>query len=534
MRIQNLCDVPSLKFVAGQLEKENVRLHERVFSLEIEIARLKGLDSDSVQQRIAQLEEIVKKQNAALFDRSTERRVGDAPNTGAGTLPTGTGKKPQTGHGPHEQLGLRILDRIRELPEDQRTCEACGGHLELMKGQFEESDEVTVIEREPIVIRHKRCKYRCSCNGNVKTAPPPPKLIPGGRYDIAFTVAVAVDKYLFHLPLERQVRMFRQQGLDVDSQTLWDQIWALACRLRPTYQAIRQELLKEYVLHADETPWYLLDKKRSGGKSKWYLWEIVGPTLAYYEIHDSRGLDAAAHLLTGYEGTLMTDGYEVYADLAKQLKQGRLDAPDAPGSYRVVRCMAHARREFVDIESSFPIECKEILDLFRELYAVEREVPKDLPEDEALALRARLRDEKSRPIVERMKTWLDETLAKNLPRSGIAGAINYMKNAWAALTAFLDDPRLPIDNNHGERSVRGPVVGRKNFYGSKSRRGTEAAAILYTMVESAKLSGVDPKAYIAEVARRAIEDPEAVLLPADFKLFLQAKAAAAAGPDPEG
>jgi transposase len=522
-RIQDINDIDTLKFAAIQLGKENVRLNERNYALEVEISQLKGLDAKSIQQRIAQLEAIVAKQNRALYGSSSEQRHGPADGAGDGDK---TSNAPRTGHGPRVQLKLRVTEQVEELPEDQRICMECGGELEPMGDQFEESEEITIIEREPIMVRIKRRKSRCSCNGCVKTAPAPPKLIPGGRYSIAFSVTVAVDKYLFHIPLERQVRMFRQIGLEVDSQTLWDQIWALIRLVRPTYEAIRLEIFREPVIHADETPWFLLDGRRNGGKKKWYLWEVVGHDLAYYEIHDSRGIDDAAHLLTGYEGTVMADGYEIYQDLATRLKQGRLDDPEAPGPFRVVNCMAHARREFVDCEPNFRVECKEILELIGELYAVERKVPKELPEDAALAVRGRLRDKESRPIVERIRTWLDNTPA--LPRSGLGKALQYMKNHWSGLTAFLDDPRQAIDNNHGERSMRGPVVGRKNFYGSKSRRGTEAAAVLYTIAESAKLSGVDPKAYLAAIVRRAIEEPGAVLLPADFRRLEEEKAAAAA------
>jgi transposase len=523
-RIRDINDVDTLKFAAIQLEKENSRLNERNFALEVEISRLKGLDAESIQQRIAQLEAIVAKQNRTLFGTSSEQRPADS----AGDPKENPGSGPQTGHGPREQLGLRVKEEVLDLPEDQRVCKECGGELKPMGDQVEESEEITLIEREPIKVQIKRRKYRCSCNGCVMTAPAPAKLIVGGRCSIAFSVAVAVDKYLFHIPLERQVRMIRQIGLEVDSQTLWDQVWALIRLVRPTYEAIRIEIFREHVIHADETPWFLLDGRRNGGKKKWYLWEVVGHDLAYYEIHDSRGLDAAAHLLTGYDGIVMTDGYEIYRDLAVRLKQGRLDDPDAPGTFQVVNCMAHARRNFVDCESNFPVDCKQILDLIGELYEVERKVPKDLPEAEALALRGRMRDEESRPIVERIRTWLDTTPA--LPRSGLGQAIQYMKSYWSGLTAFLGDPRLPIDNNHGERSMRGPVVGRKNFYGSKSRRGTEAAAVLYTLAESAKLSGVDPKAYISAVVHRALEEPGAVLLPAEFKRASHAQEAGEATP----
>ena len=521
MRIEDIEDASVLKSVAIHLNRENARLHGQMMALEARLSLLEGVDPDKAQLRIAHLEELLRKREQALFGASTEQR------TSPGGSGTSGAKKDRKGHGPTEQLGLPIEEKVRVLPVEDRKCDACGGELSEWVGEFEESEEITIIEREPIIVRNKRQKYRCKCNGCVKTAPPPPKLIEGGRYSIEFAVEVAADKYLFHAPLERQARKFIGEGLIVLSQTLWDQVRALSQAALPTYQAIRNEIIQEEVIHADETPWHLLDKRRSGGK-KWYVWEIVSQSLAYFEIHDSRSQEAAAHLLAGFQGTVMADGYTVYQDLARTLLQGRLDAPDATGGFEVANCWAHGRRGFVECEVNFPTECKQILDLIAELYMVEREVPFGLDDAEILAARASLRAEKSAAIIDRIKKWCGATPA--LPQSGLGKAIAYLTNQWVGLTRFLQNPRIALDNNLGERTLRGSVLGRKNFYGSKSRRGTETAAIMYTLFESAKLSGVNPKAYVAELVRRAIENPGAVLLPEDFKR-LCAESAAPVGPD---
>ncbi len=521
MRIEDIEDASVLKAVAIHLNRENSRLNVQIMALESRLFLLEGVDPDKAQLRIAHLEELLRKREQALFGASTEQR----------SSPAGPGapdaKKDRKGHGPTEQLGLRIEEKVHVLPVEDRTCGACGGQLSEWVGEFEESEEITIIEREPIIVRNKRQKFRCTCNGCVKTAPPPPKLIEGGRYSIDFAVEVTADKFLFHSPLERQARKFIGEGLLVSSQTLWDQIWALSQVALPTYQAIRNVIIKNDVIHADETTWHLLDKQRSGGK-KWYVWEVVSQSLAYFEIHDSRSQEAAAKLLKGFQGTVMADGYTVYQDLARTLRQGRLDDPDAPGPFQVANCWAHARRGFIECEVNFPTECKQILDLIAELYMVEREVPFGLDDADILAARARLRAEKSAAIINRIKKWCDTTPA--LPQSGLGKAIAYLTNQWVGLTRFLENPRVALDNNLGERTLRGSVLGRKNFYGSKSRRGTEAAAIMYTLFESAKLSGVNPKAYVAELARRAIESPGTVLLPDDFKRFC-AESAVPIGPD---
>jgi transposase len=199
----------------------------------------------------------------------------------------------------------------------------------------------------------------------------------------------------------------------------------------------------------------------------------------------------------------MVDGYGAYQALRKQ-----------GGKFRLAHCWAHVRRKFDEAEAFFPAECRTILDLIGELYAVEKLCPTGPPGDE---LRRKLRSERSREILARIQRWALETRA--LPESGLGKAIAYMMGLWSGLTVFVDDPRVPLDNNATERGMRGLVVGRKNHYGSKSRRGTEVAALYYTIFETAKLAGIDPKAYL----RRAVH---AVLMGETVRLPHQIAAAA--------
>jgi transposase len=180
----------------------------------------------------------------------------------------------------------------------------------------------------------------------------------------------------------------------------------------------------------------------------------------------------------------------------------------------LVHCWAHCRRKFFKVEPNYPEQCKEILDLIGELYEVESQVPGDLPEIERLVLRAKLREEKSREITGKIKKWAESQ--KVLPQSGLGRAIKYMLGIWTELTRFLDDSRIPLDNNHLERALRPPVVGRKNHYGSRSDRGTHVASLFYTLVESAKLNGIEPKEYLQKATWRALKKPNTVTLPGDL------------------
>ena len=179
--------------------------------------------------------------------------------------------------------------------------------------------------------------------------------------------------------------------------------------------------------------------------------------------------------------------------------------------------MAHVRRKFVEAEPHYPGPCGEILALIGQLYAVDRAAPAvgpDAPEAAraaALARRGQLRREQSVPVVATIRAWAQQQRA--LPESGLGKALAYLLGLWRGLTRFLEDPRIPLDNNATERGLRGMVVGRKNHYGSRSKRGTEVAALLYSLIESAKLCGVEPKAYLLQATRAALATPGTVTLP---------------------
>ena len=248
-----------------------------------------------------------------------------------------------------------------ELPADQRACPACGGTLTELVGQCETAERITTVKATYHVEHHARQKYRCACNGAVVTAPAPPTLIPGGRYTPAFAVGVAVAKYTDHLPLERQVRMMAREGLIVESQTLWDQIQALARHLEPTYEALGRQALATPVIHVDETRWPRLG---SDAPSAGTVWGVATPTTAFYRILPGKSADEGRQVLGDYRGTVVVDGYAVYEVLAR----------DGPG-FALAHCWAHTKRKYEANATDWPTACAEIDELIGDLYAVERLVP---------------------------------------------------------------------------------------------------------------------------------------------------------------
>lgn len=213
-------------------------------------------------------------------------------------------------------------------------------------------------------------------------------------------------------------------------------------------------------------------------------------------------------MLSGYQGIVLCDGYGAYEALAR-----------AGPAITLAHCWAHVRRKFIEIEPHYPRACEGILQLISKLYRVEQGAPRlAFPEvAERLALRAKLREEHSRPLVAEIYAWAEEQRQKALPRSGLGQATEYLLGLWKGLTRFLEDPRIPLDNNAAERALRGVVVGRKNHYGSRSKRGTEVAALFYSLCETAKLVGVEPRAYLLQATHAALSKPGTVTLPQDTR-----------------
>lgn len=483
------------------LQSEVGRLGEKLLQQAVLLADLQGLSL--TQEELLALEPVPLGVAGDWIDEASQPKSGGAE------------KRLSRGHGPCAQPRLEIDEVVHELTAEDRECEICGGHLEEMGTVSQDSEEITVVERTYRLQLHRRRKYRCRCNARVKTAPGPVKFIPGGRYSADFALRVALDKYLDHLPLERQVERMGRAGLEVTSQTLWDQIDALAGFLEPTYDAIFRQVLGEPVVHADETGWMLAEGGKHEGRKRHRkkttratAWVLSSPRYCYFALLGSKSHAAGLSLLATYSGALVADGYQVYETLA------RGDPSSEDPRFQLVNCWAHVLRRFREIEANDP-RCSQILSWIGKLAEIDAEVEGPFPgDDSAAAQRLELRQQKSRPILEQMRSWSFQQ--GGLRRSDFGRALRYMMKRWPALTAYLEDGRIPMTNNLAERELRQLVLGRKNHFGSRSKRGAKVAAILYSLVETAKLSGLDPATYIMAAATAAVQRPGAATLPASL------------------
>ena len=448
---------------------------------------------------LARLKERVGSQQRKLFGKSSERRTRQPREKRP--------KKKRTKFGYRAQPDLPVETTKHTLDPDANNCLVCGGQLEPKSHVVEAGEEITVQEREYKIVRHVRSTYGCRCPAALVTAPGPVKLIHRGRYSLDFAISVAVDKYLQQTPLARQVRAMETRGLIIDTQTLWDQVWALANHLKPSYELIQSYIVGADVIGADETWWRVMEGSSS---QKWWVWTITTHDAVFYHVDQRRNTDAARRCLGKYKGIIVCDAYKVYQSIAE-------DDPELSTAL----CWSHARRKFVEAHDAYPDECEQALGMIDELFLIERKVPapdglEGDPKADALARRTELRASESRPITEDLERWAKQQEA--LPKSSLRKAIGYMLNQWEGLTRFLDDPRIPIHNNHTEQEERNWAMGRKNHYGSRSKRGTLAAAILYTLIETARLCGVDPTTYLRVAATAAILNPGKAMLPHELMI----------------
>jgi len=381
---------------------------------------------------------------------------------------------------------LRLESLIRQINGGAEAWEE-------VSGLYQESSEITIHELVYQKAVHRQCKYRLKREFNKSgkevliTAPGPAKLRPQSRYSVEFAVEVAVDKYGFHMPLERQRRKMESAGLEIDVKTLYGLCEAVAEHCRSVEDRIRQDIFSDFcAVHVDESPWPIL-----GAESQSYMWAVSNRKGACYRFEPTRSGKVAEELLDGYEGSVLTDGFGGYNRLKKDPR------------LRLGACWSHARREFFERFGDFPEEATLAVSMIDRLFAIEAKA-KSFDE-----LRE-LRRTESKPLLDEFRQWMLCTAGRNLGQSGIRKAINYVMKLWPELTRFTEDLSLPLSNNDAERALRHIVMGRKNFNGSKTINGADTAASIYTVIESAKKAGMEPRAYLKYLieARWRRENPK--------------------------
>lgn len=388
------------------------------------------------------------------------------------------------------------LPRIETVVDVSSTiCPGCSGTLHRIGEDVSERLDIVPAQFRVLVVR--RPKYACrSCEDVVVQAPAPTRLIEGGLPTEATVAQVLVSKYADHLPLYRQAQIYARQGVNLDRSTLADWVGRAAFLLRPVHQRLLDRLKASSKLFADETTAPVLDPGRGRTKTGQLFayarddrpWGGTDPPgVAYVYAPDRKATQPIAHL-AGFRGILQVDGYAGYKALAQR------------NEVSLAFCWSHVRRRFYELAQSGPAPiASEALTRIAALYRIEDDI-RGRSAGERLAIRR----ERSRPLVDALQPWLREKLSLISQKTKLAEAIRYALSRWAGLGFFLDDGRVEIDNNTVERAIRPIALNRKNALFAGSDGGAEHWAVIASLIETCKLTDIEPYGYLADVITRIV------------------------------
>ena len=389
------------------------------------------------------------------------------------------------------------LPREEEVHEPACACPNCGGTLRKLG-----EDITEVLDYVPAsfkVIRHVRPKLSCRVCETIVQAPMPSLPIERGKPGPGLLAHVLVSKYADHLPLYRQSDIYAREGVDLERSTLADWVGRSAALLDPLIEALRRDVLSSSVLHGDDTPVPVL--AAGLGKTKTgRLWTYVRdgrphessqpPAAVFFYSPDRKGAHPQRHL-KAFSGLLHADGYAGF------------NAVFETGKATEAACWAHVRRKFFDEHVDNPsATTTEALDRIGALYRIEETI-RGKPPDE----RRRVRQDEARPRLDALKAWTEATLSRLSAKTEVTKAMRYALGRWTALSRYIDDGTLEIDNNAAERSIRGIALGRKNWLFAGSDAGGERAAAFYSLIETCKLNGIDPETYLRSILASIADHP---------------------------
>ena len=504
-------DPAALKAIIASLEAENAKLsatlraHDLlVQTLRTRIAKLQkqafGKSSEKIEREIEQLELALEDLQVAMAEANeTVGPDGDAEEDIA-TSNEGTSE---------EKLPRRRPRISKDAPRERREldpgdkCPDCGGDLRVLGEDV--SELIDMIAAQLKVIEIARIKKSCRRCEKIVQEPAPSRPIPRSMAGPGLLAYILTSKFDDHVPLYRQHEIFERMGADIPDTTLVDWCGAAMRTLAPLIERIEADVMTSDILHADDTPIRVLDRsaKSKGlgkGVKQGRIWTYVRdqrpwagqapPGAVYYFSPDRKGEHPRKHLKNS-AGILQADAYTGF----KALYETRADGS---AQFREAACWAHLRRDFHDIWTGTKSEiAKEALDRIGQLYDIERDI-KGLTADERYAVRKR----KTKPKVEAFHAWAEAQLTRIPGKSDLAKAFRYGISRWSSFTLFLEDGRVAIDNNAAERGMRPIGVGRRNWLFAGSDTGGETLARAMTIIETAKMNGLDPQAYLTDVLSR--------------------------------
>lgn len=385
-----------------------------------------------------------------------------------------------------------------KLPESLRRQEILIEPVEDTTGCRRMGEEITeVLEYEPgelFVKKYVRPKYAKPDNQGVVIGELPCRPLEKAMAGPGLLAQIVIDKYVDHLPLYRQMQRFERGGLKLPYSTLTDWVGSTCRLITPLYEALKTGVLKTSYLHADETPIRVMDKDKKGQTHRGYFWVYQNSLekLVFFDYQESRGREGPSGILEHFQGYLQTDGYSAYELFDK--KEG----------ITLLHCMAHARRMFNEALPNDEARATYAMERIQELYAVERDAKEQgLSFDE----RKLLREQRSVPVLESLGSWMKEQYIEVAPKSAIGKALAYSIERWDRLSLYTKDGMLNIDNNPVENSIRPVAVGRKNYLFAGSHQAAQRSAMLYSLLGTCKMHGIEPYAWLRDVLQNVADHP---------------------------
>jgi transposase len=500
----------ALKAMIAALQADNARMsatlraHDQLIqTLRLRIAGLKkkvfGKSSEKIEREIEQLELALEDLLVARAERAAEPMDEDTAEPPA---PPAADETPERKPRRRPRVSDATPRERREL-DPGTCCPDCGGELRLVGEDVSEILDMVMAQLK--VLQVARLKKSCRCCEKMVQEPAPSRPIPGSIAGAGLLAYILVSKFDDHLPLYRLNEIFARMGADIPDTTLVDWCGRAMKVLKPLIDRIDAEIMASDLLHADDTPIRVLDRSQRDkglgkGVKKGRIWAYVrdqrpwagqAPPGAVYRFAPDWKEEHVREHLGQARGILQADGYKGYAKLYASTADGA-----AP--LREAACWAHWRRDFHDIWTGTKSEiAREALDRIGALYDIERAIS-----GQSAEIRLAARQEHSKPKVEAFRVWAEQQLTRIPGKGDLAKAFRYGLSRWSAFCLFLEDGRVAIDNNPAERALRPIGIGRKNWLFAGADTGAETLARAMTIIETAKLNGLDPQAYLADVLDR--------------------------------
>ena len=416
----------------------------------------------------------------------------------------------------------RRIEKIIDLPDEEKA--AMGSDWVLIG--YDTSEQLSVTPRQHYVLVTKRAKY-APVNDTVKgaelgirTAPRQDQIIPKSIAHSSVIADAIANKFIDGLPFYRQAKRYQSEGVDLSRQTMSGWTVQLTTPLTPLMKFLKQYLYKGPVLHLDETRFQVLGETNRENTQKSYMYVYKGgppdKPVVWYDYADNKGSQVPIDFLfppgddvpESTSMVLVTDDYSGFNALAAH-----------PAMKGHAGCWAHTRRKYHEASQSRNKKAAafQMLSLIGKLYKIERQIKDESPQQKTI-----IRQQQAKPILDKIRQWLDKQIPRVVPGTDLGKAIRYTDKLWSKLTLYISDGHIPIDNNPAENAIRPFVIGRKNWLHSGSPRGAKASAMIYTLIETAKANQLEPRQYLEQLFERLpkakTEADLKELLPQNFKM----------------